>query len=112
MVDLVRPSELTAWFAQAPGGQPLVLDVREPWELAQAAVAARGFELLASPMGQLPARLAEIDPRRPIACLCHHGVRSQHVAAYLSHHGCERVANIAGGIDAWSQESDPGIPRY
>lgn len=113
MIAHVRPAELAAWFAQvAPGSVPLVLDVREPWELEQATVAAQGFELLAIPMGSLPTRLNELDPERPTACLCHHGVRSLHVAAYLAQHGHECVANITGGIEAWAQDHDPGVRRY
>ena len=113
MIVQVRPADLTAWFSQvAPGSTPLVLDVREQWELAQARLTDQGFELLAIPMAGLPARLAELDPGRPIACLCHHGVRSQHVAAYLEHHGHNCVANIVGGIDAWAREFDSGVPRY
>ena len=113
MIDHVRPTQLLAWFASAAeGGQPLVLDVREPWELQTASVRADGFELVAIPMGELPGRLAELDPARPIACLCHHGARSLRVAAFLEHHGFERLANITGGIDAWSHDNDPGVPRY
>ena len=113
MIDHVRPAQLSAWFASAPeGSRPVVLDVREPWELQTASVRADGFELVAIPMGELPARLAELDPARPIACLCHHGARSLRVAAFLQHHGFEQLANITGGIDAWSHESDPAVPRY
>ncbi len=113
MIDHVRPAQLSDWFAAAPeAGRPLVLDVREPWELQTASVAPEGFELLSIPMGSLPDRLAELDAARPIACLCHHGMRSLRVAGFLEHHGFERVANISGGIDAWSQERDPAVPRY
>ncbi|WP_343590390.1 rhodanese-like domain-containing protein [Paracidovorax wautersii] len=113
MIDQVRPAQLSDWFAAAPdAGRPLVLDVREPWELQTASVAAEGFDLLTIPMGSVPDRLAEIDASRPVACLCHHGMRSLRVAAFLEHHGFERVANISGGIDAWSQERDPAVPRY
>lgn len=113
MIDHVRPAQLSAWFATAPDGSlPVVLDVREPWELQTASVRAEGFELVAIPMGELPARLAELDRARPTACLCHHGARSLRVAAFLEHNGFERVANITGGIDAWSHERDPGVPRY
>ena len=113
MIDHVRPAQLSAWFASAPeGSQPLVLDVREPWELQTASVRADGFELVAIPMGELPTRLDELNPARPIACLCHHGARSLRVAAFLQHNGYEHLANITGGIDAWSHENDPAVPRY
>lgn len=114
MIDHVRPADLATWLASAAGGDtPLVLDVREPWELQTANVGAgAGYELLAIPMGQLPTRIEELDRDRPIACLCHHGVRSLRVAAFLDHHGFTRLANISGGIDAWSQERDPAVPRY
>ena len=113
MIDHVRPAQLSAWFASAPeGSRPVVLDVREPWELQTASVRADGFELVAIPMGELPARLAELDPTRPIACLCHHGARSQRVALFLENQGFSQAVNISGGIDAWSVEHDPAIPRY
>ncbi len=113
MIDQVRPAQLSDWFAAAPdAGRPLVLDVREPWELQTASVSAEGFDLLTIPMGSVPERLAEIDASRPVACLCHHGMRSLRVAAFLEHHGFARVANISGGIDAWSQERDQAVPRY
>lgn len=107
----VHPAEWDDW-AQARTGRPLVLDVREPWELQVASIAPRGFDLLAIPMGQVPARLAELPPDRPIACLCHHGVRSQHVALYLAQRGYSDVVNIAGGIEAWSLNRDPSVPLY
>jgi len=113
MIDQVHPRDLSAWLQAAQAhGQPLVLDVREPSELQTASVKAQGFELLTIPMHAVPARLNELDASRPIACLCHHGGRSMQVAAFLAHHGFAHVANIAGGIDAWSREVDPTVPRY
>ena len=111
MVPQLRPTQLTAWF-QAEGGAPLVLDVREPWELQAAGIRPDGFELLAIPMNTVPGRLADIPQERPVAVLCHHGARSQRVAMFLEQQGYARVANIAGGIDAWAAERDPGVPRY
>lgn len=112
MIEQVRPSGWNDWV-QAQGARPLVLDVREPWELQVASLAPAGdFDLLAVPMNQLPARLSELPPDRPIACLCHHGVRSQQVALFLARQGYGDVANIAGGIDAWSREHDPSVPLY
>lgn len=113
MIDQVRPSGLTEWFkAKAEHGHPVVLDVREAVELRAASIAPDGFELVTMPMGTLPARLAELEPGRPIACLCHHGIRSQRVAAFLVGNGFAHVANIAGGIDAWSHELDAAVARY
>ena len=113
MIDHVRPAQLSAWFASAPeGSRPVVLDVREPWELQTASVQAPGFTLLAIPMNSVPDHLAELNPEQPIACLCHHGARSQRVALFLEHNGFSQLVNIAGGIDAWSAELDPAVPRY
>ena len=111
MIDQVRPSGLAAWL-QAQPRPGLVLDVREPEELQVASVRADGFELLVIPMNDIPQRLAELDPERPVAVLCHRGARSQRVAMYLASNGFATVANIAGGIDAWSLERDASIPRY
>ncbi len=111
MIDQIRPGGLEAWM-QAQSGMTVVLDVREPRELEVAGLRPRGFELLTIPMNDVPARLLELDPDRPVACLCHHGARSQRVAMYLASNGFSQVANIAGGIDAWSLELDPAVPRY
>jgi rhodanese-related sulfurtransferase len=111
MIEQVRPSALDAWLRAQPG-PAVVLDVREPRELQAASIRPEGFELLAIPMNEIPGRLAELDPDRPVACLCHHGGRSQRVAMYLASNGFATVANVAGGIDAWSLERDASVPRY
>ena len=113
MITQFRPKDLGLWLEQVrPLGTPVVLDVREPGELQVAHVTADGFTLLTIPMGTVPARLDELDPAQPIACLCHHGGRSMQVAQFLASRGFDKVANIAGGIHAWSAERDPSIPTY
>lgn len=113
MITQLRPADLGTWLQDAQAlGQPVVLDVREPWELQTASVKPEGFTLLAIPMGEIPARLAELDPAQPVACLCHHGGRSLRVAGFLAQNGFAHVANIAGGIDAWAHERDASIPHY
>ena len=112
MIDQIRPSQLPDWVRQHADRKPVVLDVREPLEVALASVKPEGFDLVVIPMNQIPARIGELDPQRPLACLCHHGVRSQRVAMFLVNNGFEQVVNIAGGIDAWSVERDPSIPQY
>ena len=113
MIDHIRPAALSAWLqSHASQGPAVVLDVREPWECQTASVPESGFALLRIPMGQLPARIRELDPGHPVACLCHHGARSLQVAHFLKGHGFSRVANITGGIHAWSAECDAAVPTY
>ena len=111
MIDQVRPSQLGAWL-QAQGADPIVLDVREHVEVNAASVKPDGFTLLHIPMNEIPGRLGQLDPGRAVAVLCHHGNRSMRVAMFLQANGFDSLANIAGGIDAWSQELDPSVPRY
>lgn len=111
MIDQIRPADVADWFAQNPSATPVVLDVREPWELQTASVVPKGFTLATIPMNEIPARISELNADQRIACLCHHGARSQRVAAFLVQNGFAEVANIAGGIDAWSVH-DPSVPRY
>lgn len=113
MIEHVHPSDLAAWLDKMKSfGQAVVIDVREPHELQTASIKAQGFELVTIPMGDIPPRLNELDPTRPTACLCHHGARSQRVAEYLAGQGFGHVANITGGINAWSIQIDPTVPRY
>ncbi len=112
-MEHIRPAQLHDWLAQhSEGPQPLVLDVREPWEVQTASVTPAGFELLNIPMQQIPAALNQLDEDRPIACLCHHGMRSLQVAHFLEQQGYSQITNITGGIDLWSAEQDNGVPRY
>lgn len=113
MIAHVSPQDLAGWLQSVQDhGTPVVLDVREPWELQTASVKADGFLLLAIPMAELGQRLGELDPDQPVACLCHHGARSLRVASFLDQSGFAAVANITGGIDAWSRERDQAVPRY
>lgn len=113
MIDQVQPAQLQDWMAsQAPHGPTVVLDVREVWEIETACVTAQGFELLKIPMHAIPPRLQELQRDQPIACLCHHGGRSMQVAAFLVQQGFSHVANIAGGIHAWSLQVDATVPTY
>ncbi len=88
---------------------PLVLDVREPWETAIAAIP--GSTLM--PMGDVPSRAhQELDPDQPIVVVCHHGARSLNVTMWLRQQGFDHAQSLAGGIDHWSAVIDPTIPRY
>ena len=111
MIPQIHPSDFKAWLATQTSPVTL-LDVREGWELQTASVTPDGFELKHLPMNDTPARLAELNANAPIACLCHHGARSQRVAQFLVQNGFSNVSNIAGGIAAWAQSVDSSIPQY
>ena len=120
MIAQLSPAHFSAWrdsaATHALPALPVVLDVREPWELQTASVTPDGFTLLHMPMQSIPARLAELKQAHgedhPIACLCHHGMRSLQVANYLAQNGFTSVVNLQGGIDAWAQQIDPGVATY
>lgn len=112
MVQQLPVSQFQAWCAGQAAGRPVVLDVREAWELQSASLRAQGFDLQCIAMGEIAQRLDEIPRDRPIACLCHHGMRSMQVARFLEQQGFEGVVNVQGGIDAWSTSVDPTVPRY
>ncbi|MEX2026546.1 MAG: rhodanese-like domain-containing protein [Pirellulaceae bacterium] len=88
----------------------LLLDCREPSEHATAQIG--GAKLI--PMKTIPEHLAELEPFRNgrIVVHCHHGGRSARVTTWLRQQGWENVQNMTGGIDAWSLEIDPTVPRY
>jgi rhodanese-related sulfurtransferase len=109
-MEQISPAQLADWAKEQPQ-RPILLDVREGWECQTASAQSTAMDLVHIPMQTIPARLDELDKTRPIACLCHHGGRSMQVAAFLAQHGFQ-VANIAGGIHAWSMQVDPTIPVY
>jgi rhodanese-related sulfurtransferase len=106
----IYPAQIAEWASQQVQ-RPVLLDVREGWEVQTASAKPEALDLLHMPMQTIPARLHELDKTRPIACLCHHGGRSMQVASFLTQHGFE-VVNVAGGIHAWSAQVDPRIPVY
>lgn len=86
-----------------------LLDVREPWETATASIT--GSKDL--PMGDIPARAhIDLDPDAHIVVVCHHGARSLSVTTWLRREGFDRAQSLAGGIEQWSREIDPSVPRY
>ena len=92
------------------GEEFLLLDVREPEEFATAHIS--GARLL--PLAELEARLAELAAwkARRVVVHCHTGGRSAKACALLRAAGFENVANLQGGIEAWSLTVDPKVPRY
>jgi len=102
----VGPQELKRrWDA---GERPAILDVREPWEIAIASLPGT----VNIPLQEVPSRLGELDRGAELIVMCHGGGRSRRAAEFLAARGFTRVANLSGGIDAWSREVDPSLPTY
>ncbi len=85
-----------------------LIDVREPAEHEVARI--EGAELL--PLSRFPEWADRLDPEAEIVFMCHHGIRSAQVCSYLARQGFKKLYNLSGGIDAWSSEVDPSVPRY
>jgi rhodanese-related sulfurtransferase len=103
----ISVTELASWRADAARPAPLLLDVRNHWEFDL--VALRDSTLL--PLDELEAQASELPRDRPIACLCHHGVRSLNAALFLRELGFD-ATSVRGGIDAWSLQVDASVTRY
>ena len=101
-----RPIELADYIQT--GHTPVLLDVREPWEWNLCRLP--GAVLI--PMHELPTRIEELNKAAETVVICHHGVRSYHVARYLETAGFEDIINLSGGVAAWADEVDPAMPRY
>jgi rhodanese-related sulfurtransferase len=103
----ITPEEVKSKLDQ--GEQFTLLDVRESWEFETAHM--DGAKLM--PMGDVPARAhQELDPEDHIVVICHHGVRSMNVTAWLRQQGFEKAQSMRGGIDAWSRRMDSKVPVY
>ncbi|HHM06095.1 MAG TPA: sulfurtransferase [Gammaproteobacteria bacterium] len=103
----ITPTELKEYLDIAPS-PPLLLDVREPreWDICH----IEGSEHI--PMGRIPEAWPGLDPERETVVICHHGLRSAQVAAYLQQMGFKKVLNLSGGVDAWAREVDPAMATY
>ncbi|MEO8061442.1 MAG: rhodanese-like domain-containing protein [Pseudomonadota bacterium] len=106
MIREIPASELKA--RRDRGEKPLVLDVREGWELQLASIP----DVVHVPMNELPGRLAEFSREVETIVMCHAGGRSMRVAHFLANQRFTNVANLSGGISAWSESVDATVPQY
>jgi rhodanese-related sulfurtransferase len=90
------------------GDKLLLVDVREQWEYDLSKIP--GAKLI--PLGTLPANLNTLRDADEVICYCHHGMRSLDAAVWLRQQGVESAKSMAGGIERWSAEVDPQVPRY
>jgi len=104
--ETIEPLELKQRIDR--GEKMEIIDVRETFEHEVARI--EGARLL--PLSRFPEWAGTLDPDAEIVFMCHHGIRSAQVCAYLARDGFMHLYNLAGGIDRWSSEVDPNVPRY
>jgi adenylyltransferase/sulfurtransferase len=102
----IEPRELKV--KMDTGAKVLVVDVREPWEHQIASI--EGTTLV--PLNSLPANLKMFEGAEEVVIFCHHGMRSLNAAAWLRSQGVDGARSLTGGIERWSAEIDPKVPRY
>ncbi len=107
VIAVISPVELAARLTA--GDFLHLIDVRDPIEFDYCHLP--GSALV--PLDELPQRTADVPAEGEVVLVCHHGVRSANALAYLQlRHGRQNLVNLRGGIDAWSREVDPTMPRY
>jgi len=105
-MQTVSPGDLANELSS--GQNHRLVDVRDPWEFDLCRIS--GSENI--PMGEIMGRLDSLGKEDSIVVICHHGARSQQVAAYLDSLGYSNIMNLEGGVDAWSRVVDPEMPQY
>ena len=104
----ISPAQLAQRLNDVQQPAPLLLDVREPWELEICRIEGS----VAMPMGSVPARFPELDRDRETVVICHHGGRSAQVCMFLERQGFSSVINLAGGVAGWAAQVDPRMAQY
>lgn len=104
----ITPQDLRAWLDDAQRPDPVLLDVREQWEVD----VCRIPESRHIAMRTIPERVAELDPAAQTVVICHHGGRSMQVAMFLERNGFASVYNLQGGVDGWARQVDPSMATY
>ena len=107
-VKNIAPAALSSWLNDPARGQPVLLDVREPWEFETCKLE----KAVLIPLREIPARAGELASDSEIVVICHHGGRSMQAALFLERQGFAGVHNLAGGMDAWARQVDPAMPVY
>ena len=102
----ITPADLLRLFEGE--NPPTLIDVREPWEFAYARLEMA--RLL--PLGSIGEWVHALDKQATYVVMCHHGIRSEYACRMLSNLGFAHVANLEGGIDAWSRDVDRRVARY
>ncbi|MBT9612410.1 MAG: sulfurtransferase [Burkholderiales bacterium] len=104
----LSPPELREWLNDTTRAKPVLLDVREGWETEYCRIDGSNW----IPMREVSERWDELNQEAETVVICHHGVRSYHVAKFLEHQGFSDVYNLSGGVDGWARQVDPTMKTY
>ncbi len=104
----LSPQQLADWLADRSRPRPVLLDVREPWEVEICSLP----DSLHIPVDKVPGRKDELDPAADTVVVCHHGARSFQVGVLLEAAGFRSVFNLSGGLDGWARQVARGMPQY
>lgn len=105
----ISAPDLASWLGDEKRPRPVLLDVREPWEVKLCAIPGS----LVLPIAQIAENVDNVaEPDNPVVCVCHHGARSAKVAMFLLQRGYRDVYNLTGGVDAWARQVDPTMAVY
>jgi rhodanese-related sulfurtransferase len=108
LIPQLSAGELARWRDDSSRAAPLVVDVREPWEVELCRIDGS----VPIPLGELARRMDELPRGRPLVLVCHHGGRSQQAAMLLEGTGFTEVHNLAGGVESWAMNVDSTMKRY
>lgn len=107
-MNQITALQLDEWLRKNTEKQPVLLDVREPWEINICKIEG----IINIPMQQITTRFLELEDDQEIVCICHHGMRSAQVAMFLERQGFTKISNLMGGVAAWAAQVDPAMPQY
>jgi len=102
------PKGLAEWLQDESREDPVLLDVREPWEYELCHI--EGSQLM--PMGSVPEQVNALEPEAEVVVICHHGIRSARVGMFLEGQGFGCIFNLSGGVAGWAEQVDPAMPQY
>ena len=107
-MEQISAIELKHWLTDAERSKPVMIDVREFWEIERCKF--DGAQVI--PLATVPANVSELDRDANTVMICHHGVRSAQVGMFLEQQGFSRIVNLTGGVAAWAGQVDPAMPTY
>ena len=107
-VQQITPRQLRDWLDDESRSKPILLDVREDWEVKICSIEGS----LSIPMNSLPRSSSSLSQDVDTVVICHHGGRSLQSALFLERNGFTKLYNLAGGLDAWARQIDPAMAVY